>query len=88
MSAGGAEPGLAPGLFTERFRQPLRQMLDARAEPGGSLVGSQQIRLQRGACDRRAGVLIGDWICLQRMVFLQQVAVAGREMCDRLRPRG
>ena len=37
---GGAEPGLAPGLFTERFREPLLQLLDARAEPGGSLVGS------------------------------------------------
>jgi hypothetical protein len=45
---GSAEPGLAPGLFTERFGQPLLQLLNARGEPGGSLVGSQQIRLQRG----------------------------------------
>src|SRR6478672_11396692 len=76
---GGAEPGLAPGLFTERFRQPLLQLVDARAEPGGSLVGGQQIRLQGSSCDRRAGVLIGDWICLQRMDFLEQVAVTVEE---------
>src|SRR5271157_730833 len=33
---GDAEPGLAPGLFTERFGQPLLQLLDAGAEPGCS----------------------------------------------------
>lgn len=42
----GAEPGLAPRLFTERFGKPLLQLLDARAEPGGAFVGSEQIGLQ------------------------------------------
>jgi len=37
---GGAEPGLVPGLFAERLREPLFQLLDAGAEPGDSLVGS------------------------------------------------
>ena len=32
---GGAEPRLAPGLFTERFGQPLLQLPDAGIEPGG-----------------------------------------------------
>ena len=76
---GGAEPGLAPGLFTERFGQPFLQLMDAGAEPGDSLVGSQQIRLQRGSGDRGAGVLTGNWICLQRMDFLKQVGVAVEE---------
>ena len=76
---GGAEPGLVPGLFTERFGQPLLQLLDARAEPGDSLLCSQQIRLQRGACDPGADVLSGDWICLQRMDFLEQVGVPVEE---------
>ena len=42
---GGTEPGLAPGLFTEPFGQPLLQLLDAGAEPGGAFVGSEQIGL-------------------------------------------
>jgi hypothetical protein len=42
---GGTEPGFAPGLLTERFRQPLLELLDAGAEPGDSLVGGEQIRL-------------------------------------------
>ena len=42
---GGAEPGLTPGLFTERFGQPLFQLLDAGAEPSGAFVGSEQIGL-------------------------------------------
>jgi hypothetical protein len=76
---GCAEPGFTPGVFTERFRQPLLQLLNTRAEPGGSLAGGEQIRLQRAAYDRWAGVLVGDWICLQRMDFLQQVGVPVEE---------
>src|SRR5258708_1511796 len=53
---GGTEPGLAPGLFAERFGKPLLQLVDAGVEAGGSFVGSQQIRLQRGSCDCRAGL--------------------------------
>ena len=72
---GGSEPRLAPGLFTERFREPLLQLLDAGPEPSGAFVGGQQVGLQRGSGDLGAGVLVGDWICLQRMDFLQQVGV-------------
>jgi Phage integrase, N-terminal SAM-like domain len=76
---GGAEPGLAPGLFTERLGEPLLELADAGAEPGGALVGGEQIGLQRGSGDPGAGVLIGDWICLQRMDFLEQVGVPVEE---------
>jgi hypothetical protein len=75
----GAEPGLAPGLFAEGLGQPLFQLLDPGVEPDGAFVCGKQIRLQRGSCDCRAGVLIGAWICLQRMNFLQQVAVPVEE---------
>ena len=85
---GGTESGFAPRVFAERFGQPLLQLLDAGAEPGGSFVGGEQIRLQRGSCDCGADVVTGDWICLQRMDFLQSGRDAGRGMCGRLRRRG
>ena len=55
----GAEPGLAPGLFAERFGEPFLELLDAGVEPGGAFVGGEQVGLQRGAGDRGAGVLVG-----------------------------
>jgi serine/threonine protein kinase len=53
--------------------------VDAGVEAGGSFVGGQQVRPQRRMCDRVIAVHIGDWICLQRMDFLQQVAVTVEE---------
>ena len=76
---GGAEPGLAPGMFAKRFGKPFLQLVDAGVEAGGSFVGGQQVRPQRRICDRVIAVHIGDWICLQRMDFLQQVAVTVEE---------
>jgi hypothetical protein len=43
---GGAEPGLAPGLFAERLGEPLLELADACLEPGGAFVGGEQIGLQ------------------------------------------
>ena len=43
---GYREPGLAPGLFAERLRQPFLQLPDAGVQPGGAFVGSEQVRLQ------------------------------------------
>jgi hypothetical protein len=76
---GGTESGFAPRVFAERFRQPLLQLLDARAQPGGSFVGGEQIRLQRRSCDGGADVVTGYWICLQRMDFLHQVTMPVEE---------
>jgi hypothetical protein len=42
---GGAEPGLAPGLFTERLGEPLLELADAGVEPGGAFVGGEQVGL-------------------------------------------
>ncbi|WP_433711047.1 hypothetical protein ACQP2U_33005 [Nocardia sp. CA-084685] len=76
---GCAEPRFAPGLFAEGFGQAFLEVLDSGVEPGGSFVGGEQVRLQRGAGDRRPGVVTDRWICLQRMDFLQAVAVPVEE---------
>ena len=79
MSAGAPSPDsrqvCSPSASESRFSS----WLDAGVEPGGSFVGGEQVGLQRGLGDRGAGVLVGDWICLQRMDFLQQVAVPVEE---------
>ena len=54
----GAEPGLAPGPFTEGLRQPFLEVLDSGVEPGSAFVGGEQVGLQRGSGDRRAGAWI------------------------------
>ena len=54
---GGAEPGLAPGVLAEGFGQALFEVLDSGVEPGGAFVGGEQVGLQRGSGDRRAGAL-------------------------------
>jgi hypothetical protein len=59
--------------------KPLLQLLDADAQPGGSFVGGEQIRLQRRSCDGGADVVTGYWICLQRMDFLHQVTMPVEE---------
>ena len=69
---GGAEPGFAPGLFTEGFGQPLLQLLNAGIEPGGAFVGGEQVGLQRGAgdpgpvCSSVTGSACSAWIFSSR----------------------
>jgi len=52
---GCAEPGFAPCLLAERLGQPFLKLADTVAEPDGAFVGGEQVGLQRGACDSRAG---------------------------------
>ena len=52
---GRAEPGLAPGLFAERFRQTFFQLLDAGVQPDGAFVGGEQVGLQGCPGDGRPG---------------------------------
>ena len=70
---GGAQPGLAPGVLTECFGQAFLEVLDASVQPGGAFVGGEQVGLQRGSGDRRAGALAAAggsaarvWICSSR----------------------
>src|SRR6266550_3614840 len=43
---GRAEPGLAPGLFPERFGQAFLKLPDAGVQPDGAFVGGEQVGLQ------------------------------------------
>ena len=75
----GAQPGLAPGVLTECFGEALLEVLDASVQPGGAFVGGEQVGLQRGSGDRRAGVFAGGWFGGQGVDLLEQVAVAVEE---------
>lgn len=46
-----AEAGLAPCLLAEQFGEAVLELADAGGEPGGPLVGGEQVGLQRGAGD-------------------------------------
>jgi hypothetical protein len=52
---GRAEPGFAPGLLAERPGQVLFELPDAGGEPRRAFMGGEQVGLQRGAGDSRAG---------------------------------
>ena len=52
---GRAEPGFAPRLLAERFGQAVFELLDAGVEPDRAFVGGEQVGLQRGPGDGRAG---------------------------------
>ena len=76
----GAEPGLAPGLFAERLRTAVSRVgwMRALSRAARSWAAS------RSACSEArvtAGPVcsVQDWICLQRMDFLQQVAMPVEE---------
>ena len=56
---GGAEPGVVPGALAEGVGEPTFEVLDAAVQPGGAFVGGEQVGLQRGSGDRRAGALAG-----------------------------
>jgi hypothetical protein len=73
----GAEPGLAPGLFTERFGEALLEVLDVSMEPGGAFVGGEQVGLQRGSGDRQARAAVcGGWLGCQGVDLLEQLGVS------------
>src|SRR6266568_1534256 len=55
----GAESGLAPRLFAKSLGQAFFQVLDAGVEPDGAFVSGEQVGLQRGSGDRRAGAVAG-----------------------------
>ena len=69
---GGAEPGFPPGVLAEEAGQPAFELLDAGGEPGGSLLGVEQVGLQGGAArggpgsggSRRA--VLAAWTCSSR----------------------
>ena len=42
----GAEPGFLPGVLAEQGGEPAFELLDAGGQPGGSLLGVEQISLQ------------------------------------------
>ena len=56
---GCAEAGLVPGLLAELLGQSLFQLLDSAGEPGAALLRVEQVGLQRGSADGRAGAAAG-----------------------------
>ncbi len=42
----GAEPGFLPGVLAEQGGEPAFELLDAGGQPGGSLLGVEQVSLQ------------------------------------------
>jgi len=77
---GGAEPGLAPGVLAEGVGEAFLQVLDAGVESGGAFVGGEQVGLQRGSGDRRAGALAGGGrLGGEGVDLLEQLAVPVEE---------
>jgi hypothetical protein len=66
---GGAEPGVVPGALAEGVGEPPFEVLDAAVQPGGAFVGGEQVGLQRGSGDRRAGALAGRGRGLSAWIF-------------------
>jgi hypothetical protein len=56
---GRAEPGFAPGLVAERFGQAVFELPHAGGEPDRAFMGGEQVGLQRGPGDGRAGSVAG-----------------------------
>ena len=75
---GCAEPGFLPGLLAERLGQALFELLDTSGEPEGTFVGGEQVRLQGGPGDGRAGA-VGGRAGLGRVDLAEQVAVPVKE---------
>ena len=76
---GGAEPGFAPGLVAERFGQAGFELLDAGGEPESALVGGEQVSLQGGRGDGRAGAAVRGRAGLGGVDLAEQVAVPVEE---------
>jgi hypothetical protein len=81
VDVGGCrEPGLTPGLFAERLRQPFFQLPDAGVQPDGAFMGSEQVRLQ--GCPGDGGpraVAGGRRSGLEGVDLLEEVAVPVEE---------
>jgi hypothetical protein len=76
---GGAEPGFAPCLVAERLGQAGFELLDAGGEPESALVGGEQVSLQGGRGDGRAGAGAGGQADLGGVDLAEQVAVPVEE---------
>ena len=70
---GGAEPGLAPGLFAEQLGQAVLELVGAGGHADAALLGGEQVGLQGGPADRGSGAwggwavgLSAAWICSSR----------------------
>jgi hypothetical protein len=64
-------------VFAEGFGEAFFQVLDAGVESGGAFVGGEQVGLQRGSGDHRAGVLAGGGrLGGEGVDFFEQVAVS------------
>ena len=75
----GAEPGFPPGVLAEECGEPAFELLDAGGHPGGSLLGVEQIGLQRGTARRGPGSRRGRRVCLGHVDLFEQVAVPVEE---------
>ena len=54
-----AEPGLAPGLLAEGLGEAMFEVLDSGVESCGAFVRGEQVGLQGGSGDGRAGARAG-----------------------------
>ena len=77
---GGAQPGLAPCLLAECLGEPFLEVLDSGVEPVGAFVRGEQVGLQGGSGDGRAGAVAGGgWFGVGGVDLLEQVAVSVEE---------
>ena len=83
----GAEPGFPPGVVAEEDGEPAFELLDTGGQPGGSLLGVEQVGLKRGAA-RGPGSREGRRGCLNRVDPPEQVAVTVEECPVERRRRG
>lgn len=75
----GAEPGFPPRVLAEECGEPALELLDAGGQPGGSLLGVEQVGLQRGTARRGPGARRGRRVCLGHVDLFEQVAVPVEE---------
>jgi hypothetical protein len=73
---GGAEAGLAPGLFAEEFGQALFELTHSCGEADRALLGGEQVGVQRGVTGG-AGGGAGGGLGGQSVDLPEEVAVAG-----------
>jgi hypothetical protein len=68
-----------PCLLAEHLRQAAFELADAGCEAGGAFPGGEQVGLQGGPADGRAGAGCVRRLCLQGVELPEQVAVPVEE---------
>jgi hypothetical protein len=77
---GRVQPGFAPCLLPECLGEPFLEVLYSGVEPVGALVRGEEVGLQGGSGDRRAGAVTGSgWLGVGGVDLLEQVAVSVEE---------